>query len=200
MTTPKGCKNCEYLAWRIDTVDDFPYEKNPVCLHHDRKWIFTWTDPHWRMKGILFKKAVCPQFEPSETWKTKLQDFWHGISRRVKQFFRNIHRVLYWLPIIWKDRYWDWSFLFTIIKHKMEYNAERFEKHGMHVGSKEDARKMRICCILLDRIIKQDYCVGRYEAPTKWWKGPTEYKSYMTNQDVQLFTKILNKHFRGWWD
>jgi hypothetical protein len=34
---------------------------------------------------------------------------------KIKQFFRNIHNLIRWFPIIWKDRDWDDHFIFEIL-------------------------------------------------------------------------------------
>lgn len=77
--------------------------------------------------------------------------------RFVKELLFNIQKVLYWLPIIWKDRWWDESFLLKILEAKLRYNAKWFEKHGHHVGSEREAHQMMVAANLCERLADQEY-------------------------------------------
>jgi len=100
----------------------------------------------------------------------------------------------------------------------------------MASNSKEVARKIMICRILLDRVIKQEYpCWDKHNK--KWgnrkfnWienvmkieienvktkkdekQESKEFKRYcmheemLIKQDYDYLFKLLNKHIRGWWD
>jgi hypothetical protein len=47
------------------------------------------------------------------------------IIRRIKSFFSNINRIIYWIPVIWKDRNWDDAYILIILNHKLK-DMERF--------------------------------------------------------------------------
>lgn len=75
----------------------------------------------------------------------------------MKGFFRKVYRILYWLPILWRDRWWDSCFLLTIMAAKLRYDAERYAKSGCHVGNERDAKQMRTAAALCERLSRQDY-------------------------------------------
>lgn len=81
-------------------------------------------------------------------------------------FFRNcfygLKNLFFWMPIIWKDRNWDYIFLLEIIKFKLgsmqkdwhcSYN-ENWEKEYETMGR---------MIYLLDEIIKDDFCEKEME-------------------------------------
>jgi len=75
----------------------------------------------------------------------------------IKELLLNIQKIFYWLPIIWRDRWWDESFLLKILEAKLRYNAKWFEKHGCHVRCEKDAHQMKIAAALCKRLYKQEY-------------------------------------------
>ena len=124
---------------------------------------------------------------------------------KIKDFFRGIkpglRNVIRWFPVIYKDRWWDHSFLYPILKKKLELMEENFRLRGCHVGNEKDAKNMKICVLLLDRLINDayiDYNGERGWAPEVKWSYEKEEE--MINQDLDLLFKLLRKHIRTWWD
>lgn len=77
--------------------------------------------------------------------------------RKVQNLLITLSRVLYWLPIIWKDRWWDSSFLLRILEAKLRYDSKRYAKYGHHVGNEREARQMLVAAVLCKRLADQNY-------------------------------------------
>jgi hypothetical protein len=82
---------------------------------------------------------------------------------KVKQFFRNIHNLIRWFPIIWKDRDWDDHFIFEIFKFKLKNQAEYINKRGIHLSAKRDAEKMMLCVRLIEKIQDEYYGIEYFD-------------------------------------
>jgi hypothetical protein len=82
---------------------------------------------------------------------------------KVKQFFRNIHNLIRWFPIIWKDRDWDDHFIFEILKFKLKNQAEYINKRGIHLSAKRDAEKMMLCVRLIEKIQDEYYGIEYFD-------------------------------------
>jgi hypothetical protein len=52
-------------------------------------------------------------------WAEKLFDVWFVPKSAVQDFFDFIKRLRIWIPVLWKDRDWDDSYIFGIIKTKL---------------------------------------------------------------------------------
>jgi len=61
-----------------------------------------------------------------------MSDFIHNV-----RFF--IHNLIYWLPILWQDRDWDYRFLLNILVHKLNGMSKHIREHGNLVRSEEIA-------------------------------------------------------------
>jgi hypothetical protein len=76
---------------------------------------------------------------------------------RIKQFFRRIHNLYRWLPIIWKDQDWDDFYIFEILKFKLKNQAKYIDKRGIHLSAKRDAEIMMLCVRLIDKVQDEYY-------------------------------------------
>jgi hypothetical protein len=135
---------------------------------------------------------------------SRLIKYWYAIKhwqdrhelsfRGIKQGVRNL-RI--WFPVIWKDRWWDHSFLCIMLRHKLILMEKGFRTRGVSTRSEEDAHNMKKCILLLDRVINDDYITYN--------KGDNIRKSFeeeqkMIDQDIDLLFKIIRKQLRAWWD
>lgn len=71
---------------------------------------------------------------------------------RIKQFFRRIHNLYRWFPIIWKDQDWDDHYIFEILKFKLTNQADYIGRHDRHTCAKRDAEKMMLCVRLIEKV------------------------------------------------
>jgi hypothetical protein len=76
-----------------------------------------------------------------------------------KEIKRGIQKIWYWLPIIWKDRDWDGHYIFEIMKHKLKAQAKYIGGRGFHTRAHQDARRMRLCVKLMQKIQDDDYAM-----------------------------------------
>jgi hypothetical protein len=76
---------------------------------------------------------------------------------KIKQFFRRIHNLYRWFPIIWKDQDWDDHYIFEILKFKIKNQAEYIGGKDRYIGAKRDAEIMRLCVRLMDKVQDEYY-------------------------------------------
>ena len=86
--------------------------------------------------------------------------------RDTKQGIKNLAK---WFSIIWQDRDWDQSYLYEIIKFKLEQMESYHREHGITLNAYKYADQMRVCVNLLDRLIKDDYAENAFKHHDKKW-------------------------------
>ena len=147
--------------------------------------------------------------------------------RRIINFLKydvpsGIKNLISWFPVIWKDRDWDDSFIFIIIRKKL-IRVEKLLRHNSHyIGAEQDADDVKVCILLLTRIIDDEY-FNNYMIPfeKKWGKNSwdifnkdykenpdrtkdfskvTEQENHSKQQDIEYLFKLLTKHIQSWWD
>lgn len=89
-----------------------------------------------------------------------MKELYYKIYRFFKWDFKHLHRDIYigiinlirWLPIIFKDRDWDHSFMYQIMKYKLETMAKYLKKYSYHVDSNRDVERINTCIRLIQKI------------------------------------------------
>lgn len=76
-----------------------------------------------------------------------------------KYFKQGVKNIWYWFPIIWKDRHWDSHYIFEILKHKLKAQAKYIGSNDRHTRAQQDARRMRLCIKLMQKIQDDDYAM-----------------------------------------
>ncbi len=116
---------------------------------------------------------------------------------------RNLWR---WVPVIWRDRDYDWAFLAEMMETKLRWMGDCLE-HGYHVGCERDARRVRVCAALLRRLLNDEYMqnAGYDEKtwktlPEKRRKQFVEHSQRMAGQDQTHLGRMIGKYLRTWWD
>jgi hypothetical protein len=125
----------------------------------------------------------------TNVWWIVCDLFWYGPKN-----------VIRWAPVIWLDFDYDWSFLAEIMEYKISRMANLSEKYGCHVKAKRDARRMRICALLLKRLKEDNYSDNAATAFGYGTKAWCKEQKNVAEQDEELLFTIMRKHWREWWD
>jgi hypothetical protein len=102
-----------------------------------------------------------------------------------------IKNIFRWIPVIWFDRDFDWSYLASIMEYKLRRMSSNFNKYGHHVSSKKDAKRMIICAELLKRLISEEY----FEKTTSF-----KQQEKLGDYYQEYLASLLGKHLRSWWN
>jgi len=105
--------------------------------------------------------------------------FYKSLKRINSRFFRFIDYIHYdipygiknlfiWAPIIWKDRSWDFIYLFFILHKKLSL-MEPSIRDGHCVGGPKRAKDIKTCRLLVKRIIDDNYHENAFINHDKKW-------------------------------
>ena len=102
--------------------------------------------------------------------KNKEYNEWYWkLYRWFKWEAKHLHRVIWqgivnlwtWFPIIWKDRDWDQSYFFKIMKKKVDRMHDYHAKRLTFVDSERSVEKMKLVSALIDKV-ESDYYESEY--------------------------------------
>ena len=68
------------------------------------------------------------------------------------RFLSRLKKILYWLPIIWRDGDWDHHFFFKVMAHKLASMERFFAEEGKLRGADRNARRIKEARILSERL------------------------------------------------
>lgn len=110
-------------------------------------------------------------FEKISLWWKFEGRYYH---KNLKQGLKNLW---YWLPIIWKDRNWDQHYIYEVLKHKLKAQAKYIGDSDRHTRAQQDARRMKICVKLIEKIQDDFYQIEYADyAKDKHWFEPCKDK------------------------
>ena len=99
-----------------------------------------------------------------------------------KTFKTGVKNIVYWLPIIWKDRNWDHRYIYTILEHKLKAQSKYIGGRDWHEGAKRDAEIMMTCARLINKVSDEFYS--------------SEYTDY--HKDKHWFTPSTKEGYSDW--
>lgn len=104
-----------------------------------------------------------------------------------------IENIFIWLPIIWKDRNWDYIYIYLILQKKFEL-MENIHKNSYCVNKEKTIRQLKIAKELCKRLSKESYLTNKKDFENFL------YNKYMKEQDKNYLFDILKKYINHWWD
>lgn len=138
-------------------------------------------------------------------------DFVHGIKNLVR-----------WFPIIWKDRDWDAHYINSMLKQKLVFMADYFDKSRLVVDNETMVKQIEFTIRVLDRITADDYIHPAYRKhlaarvyggdPFHWinrqqtpeereeWISWNHWEEHWRARDQKLLYAMLKKYAESWWD
>jgi hypothetical protein len=113
----------------------------------------------------------------------KIQLWWHFEGQFIVKNTKNgINNIIYWFPIIWKDRNYDHSYIYNILKHKLKYQSNYIKSKDRFTSSEQSVRRMNICVSLINKVQDDYYSM--------------EYTNYF--KEKHWFEKIENTEYSTW--
>jgi len=91
-----------------------------------------------------------------EAFKWEVDWNWNNyLVLPIKRFKTGVKNLWVWRKIIWNDRWYDHSFLHTMLREKLHQMEQAWE--GAHyVGSEDQKQELGYLVVLLDEIDKQE--------------------------------------------
>jgi hypothetical protein len=86
--------------------------------------------------------------------------WWNHEGKYYHKYFKQgVKNIIYWFPVIWKDRDWDSHYIFEILQHKLTAQAKYIGDRDFYTRAKLDAKRMKLCVSLIKKIQEEDYVV-----------------------------------------
>lgn len=156
----------------------------------------------------LFLLINIPIFVP--LIKNNFMKNWWRFSGKylIRNFTRGIKNLIKWFNVIWRDRDYDHSFIYTILAFKLRNQAGYIGGRDIHTRAKIDARNMNICANLIDKLNSEYYYMeySDYEESKIVWDEvdqsdddfPQEWKTDKELMELNIIdiSETLDDYFR----
>jgi len=126
-----------------------------------------------------------------------------------KNLYRGVKNLIKWFSVVWKDRDWDHTYIYEILRFKLEDQAYGIGSRDLHRGAQREAEKMllcaRLCQIQIDSMYEMeyaDYMETTYEfVPTdetnKWYTMETETVEDNLDEYFALYPRQYKRVMNG---
>jgi len=123
--------------------------------------------------------------------------YWKPIGWRIKEFRSSVKKLIRWFPIIWKDRDWDDHFIWELMKNKLRWQAKYTADRDWHTRAQLDAKRMRLCANLMDKV-QDEFYSGEYMDyhETKWDFLDISDKPGFKELDMQTTSERFDEFFK----
>jgi hypothetical protein len=116
---------------------------------------------------------------------------------RIRRFFRRIHNLYRWFPIIWKDQDWDTHYIWEILKFKLSNQADYISFHDRYTRAQHDAKMMRLCVKLINKIQDEYYEMEYMDfEDTKFEFKPSDRCEDCNELEIVTVRDNLNDYFK----
>lgn len=174
-------------------------------------------------------KIVIPTFcnlhpDYKQDWKYRIRDFFlDTFYWPVKQFARKVIKIVQYIPILWNDYDWDYSYIYVLLKYKLERTYKAID-YGYELPKSKNKRlkSLKRCIVLLENLIKDDYCKQELNVyhknnktnwikekdgslvspPNKNWKELTRLvkkQDLLRKSDTKELFDLMAQNTRSWW-
>jgi len=118
----------------------------------------------------------------------------------VNTWYKRIKNIIRWIPVLWKDKDWDYWYIFEILKTKLKFQSEHFRKYGYHELSERDAEKMELCVRLIDKVQNEYYIDEMLSKKSVLDDEIIELAAYKHDKAKRILFKLLEENIERWWD
>lgn len=124
--------------------------------------------------------------------------WWNHEGKYYHKMFRNgVKNLIYWFPIIWKDRNWDSHYIFEIMKHKLSAQADYIGSNDRHTRAQLDAKRMRLCVKLM-KLVQDEFYSSEYSDyhNTKHWFEDIPEKPGYSSWESKTLGENFDDYFK----
>jgi hypothetical protein len=128
----------------------------------------------------------------------KISLWWKFDGRYYHKFLiEGVKNVIYWVPIIWKDRHWDHGYIFTILQHKLKAQSKYIGSRDIHTRAQQDAKRMRLCVNLIQKLQDDFYSMEYMDyAKNRHWFEPVPGDERLSSWESRLLEENFDDYFK----
>jgi len=110
----------------------------------------------------------------------------------MRNLIQGIKNIIKWIPIIYKDRDWDYYYILETLKFKLSNQSKHTLNKSRHVNATKDSRIMDLCIKLISKIQDEYYL-------SEWLDYEVVEHKYQKVEDnsslFRLKTEIISENF-----
>lgn len=132
-------------------------------------------------------------FKERKQMSDKVKHFYYKITYPFRNVYRNIKRIISWIPVLWNNYDWDYSYFLDVMRFKLEKMHDFYTSDAaISSSSSTVAKDIKLAINLIKRIDENIYTDKmREDHDKKWGKLRLEFKKNEDNP--HLSTAVFSR-------
>lgn len=137
------------------------------------------------------KRKFFGWYDPLMDWKWNVSNVWGKITHPFTRTWCWVVKSIQYSKLLWNDFDWDYCFILTLLKYKLERTRKRIKENDLIVRAPIIANEILHVEKLIDKFMNDDFCTEEQKAHDKKW-GELEIGSKPTDNS-QLVEMVFNR-------
>lgn len=121
--------------------------------------------------------------------------FIRRIKDEIRQFFIGVRNIIKWIPVLYKDRDWDFYFVYVMLQKKLEFTEIAIRNSSLN-NAEFYAKKIRTAIRLIE-IVREEKYLDDVLKEGDW----DNIRKAIIKQDKakKLLFNYLQHYIEQWW-
>ena len=116
-----------------------------------------------------------------------------NLRRKIRRILDGLNNLFVWAPTIYRDRNWDYVFIYEILQKKLELTAKHTKDFGNHSCSDLSYQKIMLCVRLIEKVKNDEYLNEVMDL-----NNLNEFDDYLEKHKSVAHRVILDKEHQIW--
>ncbi|GAB7023856.1 hypothetical protein [Salidesulfovibrio brasiliensis] len=135
---------------------------------------------------------------PEYRWSYYLTAPWELVDEWYRAIKFGIRNLIQWFPVIWQDRHYTSSGLFSVMHRKLSLMRNELQRNPYYVGAKRDQHLMRVCEVLIERYLAEAYGAPCHERHRQKWGESRSFFEPGYDNETGEFTPDFCRWITDW--
>jgi len=81
----------------------------------------------------------------------------------IENFIKGVKTIIKWMPYTYKDRDWDYNFIYEMLQRKIQFTRDHIVKNNRHTGVEASNYWMTVVLNLIDAVKNEEYSVEYFK-------------------------------------
>lgn len=112
--------------------------------------------------------------------------------KHIHQFIQGIKNLIRWFPIVWKDRDFDYRYLYNILHKKLEHMEQFFESnYAMSMDANKYAKQIMVAKNLAKRLAEESHLENAMLFYDQKYEVYNPFENTIPHEKLEGFQRLL---------
>ena len=132
----------------------------------------------------------------------RVNDYIRNCFYTIKGYFRKTIKILQYIPILWIDEDWDYGYILSLLRYKLDRTRKNFRKNKNHTDYEECSSQIDVVIYAIDRVLLDEYVsnMAWRTASREAFRELIIHNEASIKKDLEIIFDGMKNYIRTWWD